>query len=340
MTEPLEVAVRAYTIWSAEPWHHQPAKPLRDEMRRPPVILVLDTETRTDHSQALLFASYRLYDVRWEDEPRLSCVEEGLIYADALPDRDPSAFEIVREYAATHAPAIDPGGETPSPILHLRSRSGFLDEIFRPAVIEARALLVCFNWPFDISRFALHWGIARAGRRRSRGEERRRSPYEGGFSLSLWGRPDEQGIWHDHPARPRILIKHIDSKRALKGMGSVGEGYGNQDQEGFRGHFLDLRTLAFALTDRGHTLESACDAFGVPYTKRTVTHGVITPEYVDYNREDVEATAHLYAAAMTEYLRHPIELQATRAFSPATLGKAYLEAMGITPPMARLGKIR
>jgi hypothetical protein len=33
----------------------------------------------------------------------------------------------------------------------------------------------------------------------------------------------------------------------------------------FRGHLLDLRTIAFALTDKGHTLESACEAFGVSY---------------------------------------------------------------------------
>src|SRR2546426_11384737 len=94
------------------------------------------------------------------------------------------------------------------------------------------------------------------------------------------------------------------------------------------GHLLDLRTLAFALTDRGHTLESACDAFGVPYTKRKVEHGTITSEYIDYNREDVRATAQLWAAAMTEYVRHPIELQATKAYSPASIRKADLRAMG------------
>ena len=37
----------------------------------------------------------------------------------------------------------------------------------------------------------------------------------------------------------------------------------------FRGHFLDLRTLAFALTDEGYTLESACDAFGVEHGKQS-----------------------------------------------------------------------
>jgi hypothetical protein len=38
----------------------------------------------------------------------------------------------------------------------------------------------------------------------------------------------------------------------------------------FRGHLLDLRTPAFVLTDRGHTLESACEMFGLPFVKRDV----------------------------------------------------------------------
>src|SRR5262249_45340692 len=152
-------------------------------------------------------------------------------------------------------------------------------------------------------------------------ERPRRSAFEGGWSLSLWGREREDGFWQDRPGHPRVLIKHVDSKRALKGLGSVQGTYldpedlvwEEEEASSFKGHLLDLRTLTFALTDRGHTLESACEAFGVPYTKREVTHGVITPDYIDYNREDVEATGRLWGAAMTEYVRHPIDLQATKA---------------------------
>ena len=43
------------------------------------------------------------------------------------------------------------------------------------------------------------------------------------------------------------------------------------------------------------------------------------------------ATARLYEAISAEYRRHPIKLQITKAFSPASIGKAYLEAMGIRP---------
>lgn len=85
------------------------------------------------------------------------------------------------------------------------------------------------------------------------------------------------------------------------------------------------------MSDKSHTLESASEAFGVDFVKRNVEHGVaLTAEYIEYCREDVDATARLFEASMTEYLRHPITpLRATNAFSAASLGKAHLEALGI-----------
>src|SRR5207245_2827712 len=104
----------------------------------------------------------------------------------------------------------------------------------------------------------------------------------------------------------------------------------------FRGHFLDLRTLAFALTDQAHSLESACQAFGVEHGKTgTSEHGRITSDYVDYNRRDVRATAELFFKVMEEYNRHPIDLEPAKAYSPASIGKAYLRAMGIQPILQR-----
>jgi len=69
---------------------------------------------------------------------------------------------------------------------------------------------------------------------------------------------------------------------------------------------LDLRRLAFSLTNGSYSLESACAAFGVSYTKRKVVHGEVTADYVDYCREDVHATFQLAVALLDEYDRHPI----------------------------------
>lgn len=197
--------------------------------------------------------------------------------------------------------------------------------------------MVCFNWPFDLSRIARHAGEAR---------NRSGQPtiVDGGFSLLLWPY-DLDGSQKQSHYRPSIAIKSIDSKRAFKRFkGPDLIDFVNRIPEGehepvkdwkFRGNFLDLRTLAFSLTDRGHTLESACQAFGVPYEKRGVELGVVTPEAVEYCREDVDATGRLCQATVNEFLRHPITLQATGAYLPATLGRSYLRTMRVTPPTER-----
>src|SRR5437773_4905983 len=69
---------------------------------------------------------------------------------------------------------------------------------------KGRSLLVAFNFPFDISRVACDFKNAR-----------RR--FAGGFSLDLWSY-NENGSERRHQFRPSICIKHIDSKRALKGF--------------------------------------------------------------------------------------------------------------------------
>ena len=90
------------------------------------------------------------------------------------------------------------------------------------------------------------------------------------------------------------------------------------------------------LTDKGHTLKSACKAFGVAHGKtKAQKHGEITPEYIAYNRNDVLATTELLEKTLAEYYRHPVDLQPTKAYSPASLGKAYLRAMGIEPVLKR-----
>ena len=100
---------------------------------------------------------------------------------------------------------------------------------------------------------------------------------------------------------------------------------------------LDVSTLAFALTDQAISLEApARSSKSSTASRRPRQHGVITPEYIEYNRRDVLATTELAAKLLAEYARHPIELQVTKAYSPASIGKAYLQAMGVTPIMVRM----
>ncbi len=284
-------------------------------------MLVFDTETRTCATQSLTFGSCRFFEGG-------QCLEEGLFYADDLPEKDRRVLE---HYAATHTPETVGEGVRR---LQLLQRHEFLDKLFL-AAYKGRCLLVGFNLPFDLSRIACDFTNAR-GR------------FAGGFALELWSYIDKTDRERANPYRPRICIKHIDSKRALKGFtarsspdktdmipedsptGKPKRGYI------FRGHFLDLHTLAFALTDRNYSLEAACEAFDVEHGKQRVArHGVVTEEYIGYNRRDVLATSELAVKLLEEYGKHPITLQVTKAYSGASIGKAYLRAMGIKPILER-----
>lgn len=311
---PVPLAIRVYP----EPPSDQRNR-TRIRLSQPETMLVIDTETTTDATQRLLFGSYRFID-------QGRCAEEGLFYPDDLA---PDQLSILRDYVRTHT-AMTVRRKS----LKLISLREFLRTFFK-AAYKTRSLVVGFNLPFDLSRLGFDASAARR-------------EFGGGFSLEIWSRTDDAGLETSDPHRPRIVVKHLDSKRALIGFrGRMSpdtddlipdDSPDGKPQRGyrFRGHFLDLRTLAFALTDRGHSLKSACETFGVERGKLEVSeHGRITEGYIDYNRRDVEATVALAEILLKEYDLHPIFLQETKAFSPASIGKGYLRQMGITPILQR-----
>jgi hypothetical protein len=321
-TVSLPIAVRVYPD----------LKPTQPERKAPQIdgMLVFDCETRTDKTQVLTFGSYRFLVAG-------RCLEEGLFYADDLTadERD-----VLERYAASHvadtAPRGIPERGIPSdPQLQLLPIADFRKLLYRVAY-KGRGLLCAFNFPFDASRCAL-------------GYVESRDRFLGGFTFQFFQYRGRDGRQRVNPYRPGIAVKHMDSKRALKGFtGAIDPDKLDQIPEGaevpkpkrgyvFRGHMLDLRTRAFALTDRSLSLEGACELFCVDHGKQKVEkHGIITPEYIDYNRRDVLASTELAAKLLAEYVLHPIELQVTKAYSPASIGKAYLQAMGVTPIMQRM----
>lgn len=280
-------------------------------------VLIFDTETTIEPTQRLTFGSYRFG--RWRCDGTLVITEEGLFHADTLAAADPEGFALLSEYAAIHKP--DTTGLNRNRDLAFRSCRDFLDKVLWPA-IQQDALIVGFNLPFDMSRIACDVSPAR-GRHR------------GGFSFMLWDYLNpETGERKEHQFRPRVRITEIDSKRSRMDITQPkGRPLGSNGRPiVYRPGFLDLRTHAFALTDRGYSLKSACDAFNVDQGKaHTDAHGIITADYIAYARQDVKATGSLLVALRADYDRHPIDLDPCRAMSPATIAKAYYRAMGITP---------
>jgi hypothetical protein len=316
----LTIAIRVYPLTARDA--DLKKQRTRKLWRLPGEIIVFDTETRTDPRQSLTFGGYRCII-------HGKCLEEGLFYGNGLAN---SELSTLKNYVKRYKPI---GVDQHPSNLRLRSVREFLEEFLFKDFYKGRALLVAFNHPFDLSRLAHDYASAR-----------RR--YAGGFSLGVWTYTNKNGLVRRHPYRPRIAVKHIDSKRALIGFTGrqeadeedlIPEGSPTGRPEGdyiFRGHFLDLRTLSFALTDRGHSLESACEAFNVEHPKKpTSEHGKVTNEYIDYNRRDVLATTELAFKTLEEYGKHNISTQVTKAFSPASIGKGYLRDMGIKPVLQR-----
>jgi hypothetical protein len=286
-----------------------------------PWVGVVDCETTVDEIQALNFLVFRL--CRWRSGARLTTVRELLVYGDDLPERDADGLAVLRRYARRH--------RLPSPM----SARKFVDTIFYPLAYETRALIVCFNSPFDLSRLAVDWGEARKTMR-------------GGFSFKLTEFVDAEGAAKEHQYRPRLRIRHLDSKKSQMRFARPTEPStddfipddavdGQPDQTySFPGYFLDLKTPVWALTNRAHSLDTAAEAFGTKHRKSQVNaHGRITPAYIDYARNDVLVTAELLEKVREEYDKHPINLPITQAVSPASIAKAYLDAWGIQPILKR-----
>ncbi|MBA2684044.1 MAG: hypothetical protein H0U66_06110 [Gemmatimonadaceae bacterium] len=255
-----------------------------------------------------MFGSYRVG--RWNSTGTLELIQEGLFHADDLGEWYPEGLAVLREYAARES-------------IPLRSRRKFMDTTFYQVAAQMRALVVGFNLPFDLSRLAVDAGEARGW-------------YYGGFSFTLWDYRDKSTEkYRPNLYRPSLRIKHAHNKAAFIGFANPMRSDDKTTKIG-HGNFLDLRTIAYALSAEGHSLASACVAFGVRHGKLEMEeHGRITCEYIDYNRRDVLASQELLERVRVEFDKLSLPLRPTKAFSPASIAKATLRAMGIKPPITK-----
>lgn len=138
---------------------------------------------------------------------------------------------------------------------------------------------------------------------------------------------------------PTLRIKHLDSKKSFIRWGVPAQ-IGPKKRK-IEGQFIDLRQLIFGMTNRAVSLAGACRLFGAPeeYCKTHVEdYSEITPEFISYARQDVKATEWLAVKVLSEYNHRHYKatgLPATSVYSPATIGKSYLNTMGITPMLER-----
>ena len=201
--------------------------------RDPEGILIIQTET-CGRRRGLL-ASYRVL-IGGE------CVEEGLFYHDLSR----ASIRLLKNYAKSHHLAT---GQGRFKSLQLLTRHEFL-KVFYDLAYKARCLVVGFSLPVHLSRVAFNSATARGF-------------FDGAFSLGLWSYIDKKGRVNRKRALIGFTARNAPDEEDLIPEGSES----GEPRPGYRfpGHFLDARTLAFALADELYSLKSACEAFGVKH---------------------------------------------------------------------------
>ena len=272
--------------------------------------LCFDTETRIDLGQELTFGVWRLCELRGTV---YVCIEEGLFYADNLPSKERKVLE---DYVQLHT--SDVTGFPPRYPLY--SCSDFIHKVFYKWAKKG-AHIVGLNLPFDLCRITSKDGW--------------KEGHKNEWSLILSRYVDGNEKEHN----PRVSIEPLDSKKAFICFNRewTHDGHPTDINES---RFLDLRTLLWALFNQSYSLKRACDNVKGPFKGQNLPQkidhkptGEVTFEEISYARQDGRCTEGLLNATKHEFdLHSDIDLDPDKAYSPATMAKNYLEAMGIEKP--------
>lgn len=182
-------------------------------------------------------------------------------------------------------------------------------------------MVVGFNLVYDLTRITLDW----------------KEGNKGEWSLVMMQYTDG----NENCNYPRILIAPIDSKRQIiKLWLPWGKNQHEWKDGGRKIHFLDLRTLLWALYNKSYSLRSACDNKRGPFKEQNLPQkdehepsGEVTPDEIEHCRQDVRCTIALLNACKQEFDTHSdLDLKPWDAYSSASVAKACLTAMRIERP--------
>jgi hypothetical protein len=284
----------------------------RDMIGTPPWALIFDTETTTDAAQSLRFGCYQLRKAG-------ALQEAGLFH-------DPAALT-PDERAVLEAYASERG-------LRYLTLGNFVDDVVYGLAYSRNAVIIGFNLPFDLSRLAISHGLARGRSMR------------GGFTFAL----------SSNPCRPNIQIKHLSRRMALIQFTGTRPRQDNRRErkQGLqrirRGQFIDVKTLAAALTSQSFSLAALADHLRTDARKHhTDDHGAaLNATYIDYAMQDVEVTWQCLQKLSAKHAAFGLtETPMPKVLSEASIGKGLLKQMKVTPwrvmqpdcPPALIGQI-
>jgi hypothetical protein len=292
--DPVAIAVRAY-VQRVEKSAPNTRK-RRDRVDRLAASnIVLIFDTETN-IDAAQHLRFGTYQVRIDG--RLD--EEGVFYDHkTLSKRDE---RILSRYAAQYA-------------IKFRTLNDFVDSVFFGIGFDLGACIVGFNLPFDISRIA-------------RGHSAAKSPsMAGGFSFALSG----------DPRRGHVQVKMLSGSAPSIRFASPEYRIRRQRENEVppsQGHFVDIRALAAALTNRKFTLKSLAIFLRTKNRKldSDVLFGPLNAPMIEYARRDTQVTWECFEELRHRYTTHGLTgTDIQNIHSVASMGKAYLRQMGIRP---------
>lgn len=261
--------------------------------------LIFDCETTADNAQSLRFGAY-------QHRKRGKLKESGLFYD---PDGVSTAeLKALRRYAETQG-------------LAFLTVEQFVCDKFMKIGKDWGGQIIGFNLPFDISRIAIRHNSAR------------NSPHSdmtGGFTFQL----------SPHKYHPHVQIKALGTSSAfIRFAATMGQiDTRSQRKRGNKsphksGYFVDIKSLARSLISRKFSLSSLAKFLGVETQKQEFDdfHGPINEAMISYCLDDVQATWECYAELKLRLDELHLPIPPYKAYSEASIGKAYLRAMGIVP---------
>ena len=105
----------------------------------------------------------------------------------------------------------------------------------------------------------------------------------------------------------RVRIQPLDSKKAFISLAPEWIPKGRKKEWKNEPYFLDLRTLAWALFNQSFSLR-LCEELKTKHQK--IDHeptGKVTPEEIEYARQDGRCTVDALNALKREFDKHPID---------------------------------
>jgi hypothetical protein len=162
--------------------------------------------------------------------------------------------------------------------------------------LKARALIVAYDAPREISRIAIKWNKSAKTRRAF------------SFYFRMF-RDKKTGKMRPSPYDPGVSIESIDATKAIyrpiKYRFHDKDAEREEDGKTFSSvHILDLKTLASVLTGESYSFRSACEIFGVPVSKTRKSYPRVTKPAIERLLRDVTAELELLNRLRKEFDRH------------------------------------